>query len=167
MSNQAIAGVVPAETREATIMTVWPTISALPMGRSIGKLIENRSGFGKFFTFGKLFAVLSIPVALALFVYMVLPFVAKRYRLTNRRVVVERGIRARPESWVSLDDFDQIDVEVLPGQEWYHAGDLIFRKGTTVTLRLPGVSRPETFRQTVEKARRARVGVEKALAAVH
>jgi len=57
-----------------------------------------------------------------------------------------------PERWVELSRFDAIDVIVRPGQAWYPAGDLIFRKGQVETFRLEGVSRPETFRQTCLKA---------------
>jgi hypothetical protein len=86
-----------------------------------------------------------------------------RYRLTNRRVIIERGLAAREEQYVDLDRFDAIDVVVLPGQEWYPAGDLIFRRGTVETFRLRGVMRPETFRQTCMKAHQAFVGVRKAV----
>ena len=53
-------------------------------------------------------------------------------------------------------------VVIRPGQEWYPAGDLIFRKGKIETFQLQGVRRPETFRQTIMKTRDAYVGVKKA-----
>ena len=68
----------------------------------------------------------------------------------------------RSEQYVDLDRFDAIDVAVSPGQEWYAAGDLVFRRGAIETLRLPGVSRPESFRQTCLKARQAYVAVASA-----
>ena len=52
--------------------------------------------------------------------------------------------------------FDAIDVQVMKGEGWYHAGDLVFRRGTVETFRLCGVSRPEAFRQTCMKAHLAR-----------
>jgi hypothetical protein len=52
-------------------------------------------------------------------------------------------------------------VDVRPGQEWYPAGDLIFKKGQVETFRLPGVSRPESFRQTCLKARQSFDAVKK------
>ena len=63
----------------------------------------------------------------------------------------------------ALDRFDEIEVEVLPGQEWYFAGDLVFKRGDDVTLRLRGVSRPESFRQVCMKAHLSHVGVRAAL----
>ena len=52
-----------------------------------------------------------------------------RYRVTNKRVVVERGLTAVEERSIGFDRFDNIQVEVDPGDEWYKAGDLVFRQG--------------------------------------
>jgi hypothetical protein len=63
---------------------------------------------------------------------------------------------------VQLDRFDDVRVEVQPGQAWYHAGDLVFLQGEVETFRLPGVSRPEAFRTSCLKARASYVGVLRA-----
>lgn len=181
--KQAIAGVAPPELGEVTIMTVWPTLAARADGRFFGRLYANRSGvrlLGIDVTLGKLIALASIPLILPIYFLMVLPcfiFVpklgplpplyvsnpwARRYRLTNRRVVVERA-SGEEVAAVSLDAFDAIDVRVLPGQAWYPAGELVFRKGTVETFRLSGVPRPETFRQTCLKAQRAHASVKHAV----
>jgi hypothetical protein len=120
-------------------------------------LCALRLGYG-FFTLGKLLALLLIPVAVGLFVYSLLPGAITRYRLTNRRVVVQRGLRKKDERWVDFDRFDAIEIDVLPGQEWYPAGDLVFRNGPVETFRLAGVSRPQTFRHTCLAARRGYLG---------
>jgi hypothetical protein len=156
-AKQPIAGVAPAETSEVTVMTVFPTLGANPAGRLIGQLCGLRAGFG-FFSLGKLMALALIPFAIGLFAVMLAPGVMRRYRLTNRRIIVERGWKAAAERWVDFDRFDTIDVEILPGQEWYPAGDLIFRRGPIETFRLMGVSRPETFRHTCLAARRGYLG---------
>ena len=74
------------------------------------------------------------------------PWDCRRFRLTNRRVIIEKGFNAEAERSLPLEQFDAIDVNVLPGQEWYPCGELIFRNGRVETLRLSGVPRPETFR---------------------
>jgi len=76
--------------------------------------------------------------------------------------VMQRGLMPIDESWVELDRFDAIDIEVLPGQEWYPAGNLIFRRGQIETFRVDGILRPETFRQTCLKARMGYVGAKAA-----
>jgi hypothetical protein len=160
--KQAIAGVMPSQVGEATIMMVWPSIAATPLGRFFGRLYGIRAGFS-IFTVGNLVALMSIPIMVPLYFARKAPFWMQRYRLTNRRVLIERGIHGRAEQYVDLDRFDTIEVVVLPGQEWYPAGDLVFRRGAIETFRLRGVQRPETFRQTCLKAHQAYVGVRKAM----
>lgn len=155
--KQPIAGVTPPETREVTVMTVFPTLAATAPGRLMGRLCSIQTGVG-IFTLGKLFALLLIAPAMGLFFAMLAPFAMRRYKLTNRRVIVQKGWSGVDERWVDHDRFDSIDVEVLPGQEWFPAGELIFRRGAVETFRLKGVSRPETFRRTCLAARRAFLG---------
>ena len=180
--KQAISGVAPPQLGEVTVMTVWPSIAASPMGRRLGRLYGIRSGLG-LLTVGKLMMLATIPLALALFIISLAPPVPffgrfnQRYRLTNRRVMKTHDrltwkfwyviphpsfIFAEISSFVGLDRFDTIEVLVLPGQEWYPAGDLVFKRGNVETFRLEGVPRPETFRQTCLKARMSYAGVSKA-----
>jgi hypothetical protein len=156
-ADEPNGGAIPSEIREVTVMTVFPTLGAYALGRLIGQMCGIRAGYG-FFALGKLFAVLLIPLAVPLFAYSLLPGVIRRYRLTNRRVVVQKGLQCLDERWVDLDRFDAIDIDVLPGQAWYPAGDLIFRNGSIETFRLAGVSRPQTFRHTCLAARRGYLG---------
>ena len=158
--KSAITGVTPPRLGEATIMTVWPSIAMFPLGRALGMLYCIRSGFW-IFTVGNLLMLLSIPVVLLLYFARLLPGVRRRYTLSNRRVVVQRGIFAKPERWVSLDDFDTINIEIGPGQGFYHAGQLIFKHGDVETFRLAAVTRPETFRHTCLAARKAYVEVQR------
>ena len=174
--KQAIAGVAPASSDEVTSMVVWPGITALstpPLGRlgcTLGRLYRLRLGVGSILTLGNLFALISIPIALQMFLFGLLPGIARRYVLTNRRVVVQKKKLSWSAPWVDemavgLDNFNVIDVVVLGGQDWYPAGDLIFRNGDVETLRLVGVKRPETFRRTCLKAHASYVGVREVLAA--
>ncbi len=162
--GQAIAGVAPPELAEVTIMSVWPSMAATPIGRMLGKLYMIRSGVGNVFTLGKFIALVTIPIALVIYLVRILPWRCIRYRLTNRRLLIERGVRGDLVQGISLDDFDAIDVAVLDGQEWYPAGELIFRKGPIETFRLSGVRRPETFRQVCLKAQRSVTLVRRAMA---
>ena len=159
--KQAISGVTDPETTEVTVMIVWPTIAATSLGRALGRLYAIRSGFGRAVTFGRIFVLLSIPVALGLFFFMLLPGIGRRYRLTNRRVLDEHALSGKAIRWVALEDFDGIRIEVLPGQQWHAAGEMIFLKGQVESFRLHGVSRPESFRQTCLKVRQAYVAVKK------
>jgi hypothetical protein len=159
--QQPISGVVPPATAEATVMTVWPSVASTTMGRSLGRLYRIREGFGPV-SVGRLALLATIPIGLMLYLSMRLPWAIMRYRLTNRRVMIERGINPKVEQYVDLDRFDAIDLVVSAGQEWYAAGDLVFRRGPIETLRLSGVSRPESFRQTCLKVRQSYVAVASA-----
>jgi hypothetical protein len=152
--KQPIAGVVPAEIEEVDAMTVWPTIGATAAGRLVGRLAEIRVGWG-FLTIGNLLVLATIPISLAVFGWQLMPYVCRRYTLTNRRILIRRGLSARDERWLNLDEFDTIDIEMLPGQKWLHAGELVFKHGGMEVLRWSGVSRPETVRHVCRKARDA------------
>jgi len=160
--EQAIAGVVSRESAEVPVMTVWPSIAAYPSGRFLGRMYHWQTG-SYIFRIGNLIALASIPHALALYAYRILPYVGMRYTLTNRRVVVQRGLMAIDDKSVNLDRFDRIDVQVQPGQEWFKSGDLIFYHGNTETFRIEGVSRPEGFRQICMKSHEAFVGLSEIL----
>jgi membrane protein YdbS with pleckstrin-like domain len=162
--DQAITGVSPAQTRETTVMTVWPSNASFAVGRMLGQLYNIKFPDIYIFRLGNLIALLSIPVALVLFFMRVAPYVGRRYTLTNRRLVVYKGLMIEEDRSVALDRFDTVQIEVQPGQEWYDAGDLVFSLGKNETFRLEGVSRPESFRQACIKSNMAYVGVKKAQA---
>ena len=166
--KQAIAGVTTPDQKEATVMTVWPSVAAMslggmPLGLMLGRLYAIETG-AYIFTVGNLLCLLTIPLALVLYFKRVGPFVGRRYRVTNRRVVVERGLNCKEEKAIPLDHFDEIEIVVRAGQEWYTAGDLVFRQGNVERFLLEGVSRPEAFRNVCIKARNGYVGVKQALA---
>ncbi|MCA9246450.1 MAG: PH domain-containing protein [Planctomycetales bacterium] len=173
MNKQAIPGVAPAAKGEVTIMTVWPTLAALAYGRWWGQLFMSNAGpkiLGIPVTFGRIMALVSIPFILPIYGLTLIPRIpfvifgvknpwCVRYRLTNRRVLVEPGLGGEATRSVTLDRFDAVEVDVRPGQAWYPAGDLVFKLGATETFRLEGVPRPETFRQTCLKACQSHAGV--------
>ena len=181
--KQAIAGVIPAEVQEGTIMVVWPSIGAFALGRWIGTWLAIRWPDIYFIRLGVLLAPIAIPFALVLYFYRLmpsffgLPLHGTFYKLTNRRVLElrnelafrrdERDGIAKPRflfgvetKSVQLDRFDAIDIVRRPGQPWYDAGDLVFRDGATETFLLDCVSRHEAFRHNCLKARMAYVGVK-------
>lgn len=160
--NAPIAGVAPPELAEVTSMVVYPTMGSLAAGRLVGRLASIRLGWG-IFTLGNLLAVATIPISLAAFGWLFMPFLMRRYRLTNRRIIVQRGLQATDEQAIALDEFDSIDVEVLPGQAWHRSGDLVFCREGKEVQRLSSVSRPEVFRAICLEAQRALVSVRQVL----
>ncbi|MEM9352287.1 MAG: PH domain-containing protein [Planctomycetota bacterium] len=174
--GQAIPGVVPATEKEATVMVTWPSLAATGYGCTWGRIYESEVGInllGIPVTFGRIMALVSIPAILPMYFHMLvpkLPFVVAgvpnpwclRYRLTNRRVLVEQPFGGGEQRSVSLDRFDSIEPEQQPGQAWYKAADLVFKNGDVETFRLPGVAHPQSFLSTCMKARAGFVGVQMA-----
>lgn len=158
MSMQTIAGVSPPSVAETTVMTVYPSVAATGLGRWLGRLFRIRDGVGPL-SIGRVALLACMPIGLMLYLSLRLPWAIQRYRLTNRRVLVERGVRGAVQQFVEFEQFDTIEVAVDPGQEWYAAGDLVFRKGQVQTFLLPGVSRPEVFRRTILEVQRGYRGV--------
>ncbi len=159
--SQPNDGTAPPEFHETDAMTVWPTIAATRLGRLVGRLAAIRIGLGSFFSLGTGFAVLTLPISLTVFAWQLLPIVCRRYTLTDRRIVIRKGLTAVEGHSVGLDQFDTIEVKVLPGQSWHRSGDLAFQREGTEVLRLRGVSRPEVFRQVCLKVQDALISVRK------
>ena len=166
--KQAIAGVTPASEKEVTVMTVWPSVAGqgfgpfTSLGRNLGQLYSNDTGIYPF-TLGNIACLLTIPIALVLYFQRIGPFIATRYRVTNKRVIVERGMKSKEERSVELDQFDTVEIRRPPGYEWFDAGDLVFLKENRETFQLRGVSRPEAFRRVCVKSQQAYTEVKKAL----
>lgn len=157
--KQAIAGLSLSSQHESTAIVVWPSVSATDTGQALGKLYEKKDGTG-IFTLGNLFVLLSIPIAIPLYLWNFLPVVGTRYRITNRRILIERGIQGTTEKEIGLDQFDRIEIQQKPGQVWFRSADMIFWQtaksdgieGETEVLRLPGVPYPEVFQAACKKA---------------
>ena len=164
--KQAIAGVAPPEQEETTIMVVWPSVACRSLGRLLGRLYAIRFPDIYIFRLGNLFALTFIPLALMLYFSRILPFIGRRYTLTNRRMVVQTGLTGATidgATSIPLDSFDDIRVIQRQGDAWYDAGDLEFYQGDTKVGQLVGVSRPDSFRATCLKAHSGFVGVQAAL----
>lgn len=155
--KQAIPGLSLSGQQEATALVVWPSVSATPIGQFLGRLYEKREGTGVL-TLGNLFVFLSIPIAVPLYLANVLPVIGTRYRITNRSILVERGVQAVVERQVALDQFDRIEIDQKPGQAWFRSADMIFWRNSSPeaseveVFRLAGVPYPESFQAACRKA---------------
>ena len=130
----------------------------------IGRLCGIRAGLGNILTVGNLLALALIPRGPGPVLSQPGPLELPPLSAHQRRVLVEQGLHAKVERFLDLDNFDTIEIVVLPGQEWFPAGDLIFRRGCWRPCVCRGVLRPEPFRQTCLKAQRAYVAVKRAVA---
>ena len=149
---------------ESTLTVRWPTITATAPGRLAGRFATVGPNFGTTVSLGVLLSVVTLPISLAVYAWQLMPVVARRYRLTDRRIVVQRGLTPVEHESITYDQFDEIEVETLSGQAWLHAGELVFKYAGQELFRLSGVSRPEIFRQVCLEAQNARLAVDRVLA---
>lgn len=151
------------QTAERPLMTVFPSIASLAIGRALGALYESIPiRIGRLKLSHLLFPLPTSPVALVL--YFVLKAFGGRYLLTTQRLRITYGLKARAGAEVPLDEIGRIDLVTSFGDMFFHSGTLLVRDHVgTERLRLPGVVRPDMFRQTILEARDALISTDAAL----
>jgi hypothetical protein len=144
--RQAVTGVMPPELAEAKIREAFPTLNGRAPG--VAKMAQRliRTVF---------LAPLGWLLLAPLFPLKFSPLFCRRYTLTNRRLMIQRGLKPKPVDEVPLKDID--DVRLVEGSHdtFMHSGDLEVLSGGQVKLRLAGVPEPEGFRQSVINAVKA------------
>jgi Bacterial PH domain len=148
--RQAVTGLTPPQEAEAIIREAFPSVVASPLpgakaGARLGRLLMR--------------SIIGAPLAWALLIppyfAKVLPFLAKRYTLTNRRIMIRRGLRPKPTHEVALAEIDDIRIVKDADSVFYREGTLEIISGGNVVLTLEGVPEPESFRQAIFNACRA------------
>lgn len=164
--TQAISGV--SANTENVVMTIWPSVCAGAIGRTLGQLMDLSS---------KKIFLTDIPITNALVAAVTAPLFAagyfaekvlgNKYVITNRSVQIWSSLFSRKEREVTFDEFTDVDIVERPGQSFYNAADiaLLGSNGLPVLV-LAGVPRPQVFRQTILKARDSRTQVAAALATI-
>ncbi len=145
-SRQAVTGLTPPQRSEAIVREVRPSVAAHPA----------LSGMAQRLLQTVILAPLGWLLLAPLFPLKFHPFICKRYTLTNRRLMIRRGLaRPRPIQEIALADIDDVRLDPASSNAFYRSATLeILSQGKTV-LRLPGVPQPEAFRHTILNAVRA------------
>jgi hypothetical protein len=161
---QPISGV--SAGKEAVIEDVYPSLAASGLGQVLGRLMNciplTVNGV-------RLSQLIFAPVVapLALIGYLKFKVMDPIYILTNRAVKTRAPLGSRLYAQVSLNDIADIAVRVRPGQEFYQAGDLeLYNNRDELLLALPGVPRPERFRQIILDAQAARIRSDASLGVI-
>lgn len=154
-ASQPISGV--SAGRETVIEEVYPSISGSGFGRFLGQLMDCMPvSIGGVKLSQALFAPIVAPLGVA--GYLQLKVTGPAYVLTNRSVVKRASLGQRMFASVPLSEIDNIDIQVLSGQEFFQAGDLLLLNSNGDTLmHLEGIPRPDRFRQVILDARDARM----------
>ena len=146
--HHAVVGVVPPSVREAKIRTIWPSVTASSKAiASIGKMLIGT----------KFLAPAGWLLMAPLYFKKILPIVGRKYTLTNRRVVVQKGWKSTDGDQIELKDIDEIRLDVDSYDDFFRSGTLEFYSGGSLKLKLEGVPEPQTFRQAILSAMMASV----------
>jgi hypothetical protein len=164
MSNpkpQAITGV--SAGAEAPLMTKWPSIAALWWGRKFGQWLEMSPTRVMGVKLSNLLFGLPLAGPAAL-LYLVQKVTGERFTITNRSVQRWSGLGGRMIQRVELGDIASMQVAQQPGQEFYHASDLLLLNSNgDVVMRLEGLPHAEIFRENITKTRDAAMQVQASL----
>jgi hypothetical protein len=139
-ARQAITGLMPPSLGEARIRVAFaalPGVAAAP------------AGLAKMLTRTYVLAPLAWLIQAPLFGLKFAPFVCKRYTLTNRRLMIQRGWKPEAVQEVPLTEIDEVRIGPGGVDTFYLSGDLEVIARGQVVMRLPGVPEPEGFRQAV------------------
>jgi len=139
------AAPVALPVTERIIREVWPSVTAVPAAAALGKNLIRSI----------ILAPLGWLLLLPIYFLKVLPFVAKRYTLTNRRLMIQRGLKPKPSHEVALSEFDDAQIAESTIDTFYRAATINVLSQGKIVLQLPGVPDPESFRHAVLDARTA------------
>jgi hypothetical protein len=141
-----VTGVVPPSVREALIRTVRPTLLGIqPAAAALAKRLVR----------SVVLAPLGWLIQGPLFAMKFGPMFARRYTLTNRRLMVRHGLRGTPGEQVNLADIDDVRFDPTKVDAYYLSGDLDVVSNGKVVLSLAGVPEPEGFRHAILNAVKA------------
>jgi hypothetical protein len=144
--RQAVAGLMPPQLGQAMIRETWPTVVGYAAGLSrLGERLMKTI----------VLAPLGWFLMAPLFLRKFMPFLCKRYTLTNQRLMIQRGLKPHPIEEIPLADID--DVRLVEGtyDPFYLSGDLEVISNGQARMKLVGVSEPESFRRAVIDAVKA------------
>lgn len=141
----AVTGVVPPEMDEARIREVWPSVAS-----SAGV-----AGLGRALTRTIILAPLAWLLMSGAYFGKVLPFLARRYTVTNRRVMIRKGWKGIVQQEVALGKIDDVRLKSDDNTDFFRAATLEIISDGQLAMTMPGVPDPESFRQTILNARNA------------
>jgi len=144
--RQAVAGLMPPQLDEALIREAWPSV----LDRSAG-LATLASKLIKSVILAPLGWLLLAP----LFARKLMPVLCKRYPLTNRRLMIRRGLKPHPVQEVALADIDEVRLAPNSSNGFYRSGTLEVVSKGHVVMTLLGVPEPEGFRHAIINAYKA------------
>ena len=142
-ATTAITGVMPPQLGEVIIREWRPTVlDGFPALAVLGQKLTRTV----------VLAPLAWLLLAPLFLCKFLPFLCKRYTLTNRALKIQRGLRPYPSQTLPLEHIDAVQVDGASYNTFYRSASVEILTGQVVVMRLTGVPAPESFRHAVMNA---------------
>ena len=142
--QQAVTGVIPPQVAEARIREAWPSVAA-----------SGTAGLGRALTGTIVLAPVAWLLMSLAYFGKLLPFLARRYTLTNRRLMIRTGWAGTAAKEVALADIDDVRLVTDDNSEFFRAATLEIVSNGQVALTLPGVPEADSFRVAILNARNA------------
>ena len=143
--KQAVTGLVPPQLDEAVIRIVWPSVTAFPGAASLGRVLMRT------IVLAPLGWLLLAPV----YFLKVVPGFARRYVLTNRRLMFQKGLRLQPAAAIDLSEIDDVQIKEDANTAFYRSAKLEILSKGQVRMTLKGVPGPQAVRHTILNACKA------------
>jgi hypothetical protein len=140
--QQVVTGVVPPELGEAKIREMYPSVAASPAIAGVGQALTRTI----------VLAPLAWMIMALAYFGKLLPFAARRYTLTNRRLMVRRGWKGTPAQQAALADIDEVRVKTDVNSRFFRSGTLEIVSKGQVVMTLPGTPEPDSFRHAILNA---------------
>ncbi len=134
-----------ADDRGTRIREIWPSVKRVPAVANLGKLLNNTI----------VLAPLGWLVMAGVYFGKVLPFVAVRYRLTDKRIMILRGWKGSIRQQVPLAEIDDVQLDPASIDQFFRSADLKIMRGGNAVMTLVAVPDAESFRHMILDARNA------------
>ena len=135
----------PDEDRGTRIREIWPSVARVPAVANLGKLLNNTI----------ILAPLGWLLMSGVYFGKVMPFVAVRYRLTDKRLMILRGWKGSISQQVPLSEIDDVEVDPDTIDNFFRSADLKIMTAGKVAMTLTAVPDAESFRHAILDARNA------------
>jgi Bacterial PH domain len=133
------------DDRGTRIREIWPTVMRVPAIANLGKLLNNTI----------ILAPLGWLIMSAVYFGKVLPFIAVRYRLTDKRIMILSGWKGAISEQVALADIDDVQLDPATIDQFFRSADLKVISHGQVAMTLTAVPDAESFRHAILDARNA------------
>jgi Bacterial PH domain len=133
------------DPRGRRIREIWPTVARVPAISNLGKLLNNTI----------ILAPLGWLIMSGIYFGKLLPFIAVRYRLTDKAIMIVRGWSGSVGQQVLLTEIDDVILDTASIDQFFRSANLEIVHDGKVMMTLTAVPDAESFRHAILDSRNA------------